>query len=291
MRTTDQDPVLVGVDGSEQSTAAVRWGAREAARLHAPLHLVHTWLWPLYRVPLGPAPGAPSGAGLRAEAERLLADAWRTARSVAPGVPVETDLVVGEPTSILVGMSKGASRVVVGNRGLGGFAGLLLGSTGVNVSARAHCPVVVVRGADRERGPVVVGLDGSSESDDALAVAVEEATRRAAPLLIVHAWTVRLEQQHLDAGTFREAAERGERAGRELLDAARQQVLGRTPTLEVQTSLTEHAAAARLVELSQQAQLVVLGSHGAGALSGLLLGSTAHALIHHASCPVLVHRA
>ena len=75
------DPIVVGVDGSEQSTAAVRWAAREAYRRQAPLHVVHAWVWPLYHVPLGPAPGAPLGAGLRAAAESILAAACSTSSS------------------------------------------------------------------------------------------------------------------------------------------------------------------------------------------------------------------
>jgi nucleotide-binding universal stress UspA family protein len=297
--THADDPVVVGVDGSEQATTAVRWATREAARRASTLRIVHAWVWPLYRVSLDPPPGAPPGAGLRAVAEQVLADAVRTARETDPRVEADTELVVGEPATALLRAAETAGLLVVGNRGVGGFGGLLLGSTGVSASARAACPVVVVRG-DVDRGvsdggtaPVVVGVDGTASCNDedaVLSAAVEQAVRRRAPLLLVHAWTAPLHRRRLETGGYSAAAEEGIAAGREVLRRAEEAVLRKHPALSVRCRIGARSASAELVDASQEARLLVVGSSGAGPLTGLVLGSTTHAVIHHAACPVLVHR-
>ena len=293
------DQVVVGVDGSEQATTAVRWATREAARRGAALRVVHAWVWPLYRISLDAPPGAPPGAGLRAVAEQVLADAVRAARETDSRVEVDTDLVVGEPAAALLRAAETAGLLVVGNRGVGGFGGLLLGSTGVSASARAACPVVVVRG-DVDRGvsdggtaPVVVGVDGTAsliEEDAVLSAAVEQAVSRRAPLLLVHAWTAPLHRRRLEAGGYSAAAEEGIAAGREILRRAEERVQREHPALTVRCRIGARSAGAELVDASHEARLLVVGSSGAGPFTGLLLGSTTHAVIHHAACPVLVHR-
>lgn len=293
------DHVVVGVDGSEQATTAVRWATREAARRGVALHVVHAWVWPLYRVSLNAPPGAPFAGGLRAAAEQVLADAVATARETDPRVEVDTELVVGEPATALLRAAEAASLLVVGNRGIGGFAGLLLGSTGVSASARAACPVVVVRG-DVDHGvsaggtaPVVVGVDGTAsmmDEDAVLSAAVTEAARQRAPLLLVHAWSVPLHRRHLDARGYSAAAEEGIAAGREVLRRAEERVQREHPALTVRCRIGARSPSAELVDASQGARLLVVGSSGAGPFTGLLLGSTTHAVIHHAACPVLVHR-
>jgi nucleotide-binding universal stress UspA family protein len=290
MTVDTADPIVVGVDGSEQSTAAVRWAAREAHRRHASLRVVHAWVWPLYRVPLGPAPGAPPGAGLRAAAESVLAAAGSTAHAVAGDLPVETSLEVGTAVPVLLRAAEGAALLVVGNRGLGGFTGLLLGSTGIAVSARAACPVVVVRGNEHEGEPVVVGIDGSANTDAVLACAVEEAELRRTGLLLVHSFTISLERHHLEGDGYADAVAAGRGKGQGLLDAAVRRLANDAPDLAVTVRLTDRSAAHELVDASSSAQLVVVGSHGAGQVAGMLVGSTAHALIHHSSCPVLLSR-
>jgi nucleotide-binding universal stress UspA family protein len=285
------DPIVVGVDGSEQSTAAVRWAAREAHRRHAPLRVVHAWVWPLYRVPLGPAPGAPPGAGLRAAAESVLAAACSTAHTVARDLSVETSLEVGTAVPVLLRAADGAALLVVGNRGLGGFTGLLLGSTGIAVSARARCPVVVMRGNEHRGGPVVVGIEGSAHTEAVLACAVEEASLRSAPLLLGHAFTIALLRRHLEASGYADAVTEGRDKGHALLDAAVRRLAVDRPDLTVTVRLTDRSAAQELVDASTSAELVVVGSQGAGQVSGMLVGSTAHALIHNSSSPVLLSRA
>lgn len=286
----DAPPVLVGVDGSAPSTDAVRWAAREARLLGVDLHVVHAWVWPLYRVPLEAAPMAPPGSGLRAQAEQVLTEAAGAAHQAAPDLQVRTGLEVGGATPVLLRRCAGARLVVVGHRGLGGFTGLLLGSVGVALSARATCPVVVVRGEPTRHGPVVVGVDDSPHALDVVRVAFEEAARRGSDVLAVHAWTVALTTPERAFEDYHRAAARGERAGGELLERVVGRVAPSFPQVRSTLCLGDRSAAAELVEASRGAQLLVVGSRGAGALQGLLLGSTAHAAIHHADCPVLVAR-
>ena len=283
--------VLVGVDGSAESTRAVQWASGEAALLGTGLHIVHAWVWPLYRVPLGAGPLAPPGSGLEAQAQQVLADAESVAHATAPDVAVHTSLVVGGAAPQLLHHCGDARLVVVGHRGLGGFTGLLLGSVGITLSAQAPVPVVIVRGVPADQGPVVVGVDDSPADEDVLRVAYGEAARRGAELIAVHAWTVALGT--VDAGfeDYHQAAADGERAGRRRLDEVVSRVSPLFPEVPTTTlRLGDRSAAAELVDASAGAQLVVVGSRGVGGMRGLLLGSTAHAVIHHAACPVLVER-
>jgi nucleotide-binding universal stress UspA family protein len=289
MGRSAEDPVLVGVDGSEESRRAVRWAAREAVLLGTGLRVVHAWTWPLYRAPLGPDPGSPGDDSLEAQAHEVLAGSTRLAHEVAPHLPVETELTVGAADAQLLDYARGAALVVVGNRGLGGFTGLLVGSVGIALSAHAPCPVVVVRGRPAANGPVVVGVDAKQPDPAVLRTAFEEADRRGVPLLAVHAWTLALAQGPA-TGLHEHALEHGERMGRELLEREVTSVADRYPAVVAQARVGARSAAAELVDASQDAQLVVVGSSGAGALRGALLGSTAHALIPHAACPVLISR-
>jgi nucleotide-binding universal stress UspA family protein len=298
MEATDRRPVVVGVDGSEQARQALLWAAREARLRDVPLHVVHAWLWPLYHVPLGPPPSGPADAGLQAQAEKVLEDAARQARESEPGLVVETALVTGDVASCLLHAAERAALVVVGDRGLGGFSGLLLGSTGVQVSAHAPCPVVVVRDhvADAPGSaadgvpvrPVVVGVDGSERADVALHAAFAEAQVRGARLVALHAWTFPVAVGVDVAWSY--DTEDAEKQAAALLDASLERWTATFPDVRVDRRLVASTAAHALVEASEDAQLVVAGCRGRGALRGLLLGSTSHALIHHAHCPVLVVR-
>ncbi len=288
-RRWEPDPVMVGTDGSEEGTQAVRWAAREAELRGTGLHVVHSWLWPLFHVPLGGSPMAPPGSGLEAAAHGVLEGARSTARSVGGDhLLVETTLAVGEPRTELLRRAAGASLVVVGNRGLGGFTGLLLGSTGIALSAHSPRPVVVVRGRAGPQGPVVVGLDGALAADAVLRRALSEARLRGASLRVVHAWALGLGGA---AHTFAEAEERGRQAGQELVDKALARLSSEaTADVAISVQLGDRSPAAELVATSQDAQLLVVGSRDLGSLRGMLLGSTTHAVLHHADCPVLVDR-
>lgn len=271
-------PVLVGTDGSVIADAAVRWAASEAARRGAPLHVVHAWVWPLMKVPLGPEPGAPAGGGLQAQADRTLSEAAATAEAAVPGLTVETSLVVGAANARLVAASQEAQLLVVGNRGLGGFGSLLLGSVSSSVVAHAACPTVVVRGETQSHGPVVAGVDEAGASRAAIGAAFAAAQRVGVGVLAVHAYRNPgplsiLEEMASDvmAGELCEAREK-------------------YPEVQVTTHLGRRSPVHELVKASQGAQLVVIGASGSGSFASLGIGSTSVAVIRHAHCPVLVQR-
>ena len=137
------DPIVVGTDGSPPASRAVRWAADEAALRGRPLHIVHAIDRGLYELPLF-APGQIAESVAEA-GEETLAEAARTAREHRPGVAVTTELVAEAITVALAERSRRAFELVVGHRGRGGFASLLLGSTGLRLAGHAAAPVVIVR--------------------------------------------------------------------------------------------------------------------------------------------------
>lgn len=280
--------VVVGVDGSPDACRAVRWAAAEAVRRGAPLHVVHAWVWPLYKVPLGPAPGAPPGAGLQAQADRVLADAAAEAGATAPGLQVETSLVTGDAASRLIAASREASLLVLGNRGLGGFAGLLLGSVGLSAVSHASCPVVIVRGRPDPTGPVLVGVDGPQGSQHTIETGFAAARRLSTGVLALHCFVV--PPRHEATTSYRDHLVAAEEDARAIVDQELAGARARYPDVPVQVRLGDGPAARELVVASEVASLVVVGSRGSGGFAALALGTTSHALVHHADCPVMVSR-
>ncbi|MFF5056942.1 universal stress protein [Micromonospora sp. NPDC000663] len=281
-------PVVVAVDGSTSALEAVRVAAREAVTRGRPLRVVHAFIWALYGVSVEPAPGAPADSGFRRQADQLVADAVTEAGKVAPDLAVTGAVVEGAPTPVLLAEARNAALLVLGSRGLGGFGGLLIGSVAVQVSARADCPVLVVKGEARADGPVLVGVDGSALSAEALGFAFEEASLRGTGLVALHAWIVPVGPSDLlPVGYDVEALVAEEE--RELAQA----VAGwsqRYPDVPVRRVVAYGAPARMLVQESATAQLTVVGARGRGALAGMLLGSVSHAVLHHAHSPVVVVR-
>ncbi len=259
--------VVVGVDGSAAAQTAVRWAATEAAARGATLRVVHAFVWPSFRVPLGPSEVAP---GLRAAADQIVGEAAELAAKVEPGVPVEAAVASGFPFPVLSAESRQADLTVLGSRGLGATLSVLVGSTAVDLVAHARGPVVVVRpeqlGESGHR--VVVGYDGSPAARHAVAFALEYADRHDLEVLVV---TV-----HDD-----DAVPSG------LLPVALDPVPGYGHVPLATTLLTGHPAE-QLVRLSEDARLIVVGSRGRGGFRGLLLGSVSQAVLQHATCPVAV---
>lgn len=289
--------VVVGVDGSDGAMAAVRWAAARAASTGAPLRLVYAYPppTPLPAVPVGTPLPEPLPADYARAAEEVLASAADTARS-AGEVQVSTEVVVGGPAQVLIDASREAELVVIGSRGLGGFAGLLLGSVGTQVAAHAHCPAVVVReSATRPDGPVVVGVDGSEPAAAALRLAFAEAARRKVPVVAVNAWSRPMPMSVAEAAAlgiaegFDPAA--FEQSARSVLTEALEPLRRAFPDVSVRAETPESGPAAALIEASRDASIVMVGSRGRGGFVGLLLGSTSQAVLQHAHCPVLVTRA
>ncbi|MFC4003257.1 universal stress protein [Prauserella oleivorans] len=279
-------PVVVGVDGSPSATEAVCWAAALAARRNLPLRIVHGFSY-THGFYGGDLPVSTEVyAALEEDGRRLLSAAGERARGLEPGLTVETDMPTQPAIPLLVHESQYASVVVLGTSGRGGFAGMLVGSTAVSVVAHARCPVVVVRGradggAVPVEGPVVVGVDGSGVSRDAVGVAFREASLREVPLVAVHAG---LDVEYDPAPAAAEPDE--QRILSEGLAGRQEQY----PDVHVERVVVADRPRHQLLEWSARAQLVVVGSRGRGGFRGMLLGSTSQALIHHAQCPVMVVR-
>lgn len=282
-------PIVVGVDGSEVALDAVRWAALESRRRDTGLRLVDAvGLMPPSR-PGDPRVGVLYREALRGEAADAVAVAAALARRTVPGTDVVTEVLTGEPVASLVAESGRASLVVLGDRGVGGVAALLVGSVAVALAAHAHCPVVVVRGsADGgpvpTAGPVVVGVDGSPGGAAALAFAYEAASTRRVPLVAVHAW------QDTVAGRMASTPEDRVACQEENLAEWLAAWGARFPDVTVDRVAVRDRAAPALLERAVGAQLVVVGSRGRGTFAGLVLGSVSQALLHHATCPVAVVR-
>ncbi|SNY59113.1 universal stress protein [Paractinoplanes atraurantiacus] len=280
--------IVVGTDGTDCGTSAVEWAAAEALRRRAPLHIVHAfdWDWTESRLDIG---------NEYIDVARLLAEgvvsaAHDRARALAPELEIETDTLIGHAAARLVEVSRGAQLLVVGSRGRGGFAGLLLGSVSQRMATHAPCPVVVVRGHAMPDGPVVVGADDSAGTDHVLEHAFEAAATREASLTVVRSylpviplWLADVRPADVDTPS-QDADERAR------LDELLTPWITKYPQVKVDVVLTHDSAAAALVAASATAQLVVIGSHGHGVIGGALLGSAGFPLLHHAKCPVLVVR-
>lgn len=283
--------VVVGVDGSESALMAVLWAAREAVRRRLPLRLVHAFSWPNTRHFGDPGLGFDYQEVLLRAAHEQVSAAADAAAAAAPGVELERQVAAGYPIPILEAESRRARLLVLGHRGLGGVAGLLLGSVTVALAACAACPVVVVRGAQpldaSPRLPVVVGVDGTPNSEAAVAFAFGAADARRVPLVAVHTWWDSVVDPALDPLLDWDAIEAEEGA----VLAERLAGWGeKYPDVTVRRIVTRDRPAHGLLEQARGAQLLIVGSRGRGTFSGLLLGSVSHALLHHAPCPVVIVR-
>jgi nucleotide-binding universal stress UspA family protein len=204
--------------------------------------------------------------------------------------------VHGETTSTaaaaaLIRASGTGAMVVVGSRGRGGFTGLLLGSVSQHVATHAAGPVVVVRARPWQAdGPVVVGVDESDGTGHALDVAFEEAALRDAGIVVLHAYLPDVRTWGLDL--LPEVEDEHVRRTIELdrLNDIVEPWRKRFPAVDVEVAAVDGQAAARLIDASATARLMVVGSRGRGGFTGLLLGSVGLQLLHHAGCPVLIAR-
>jgi nucleotide-binding universal stress UspA family protein len=279
--------IVVGVDGSPSSVAALRFAASEAALRGAGVLAIYA-----LEVPTVPWPGLTGVVGTALEeANRVFGHAVEEAFAGAPpSVPFERRVEERAPAEALIEAASDADLLVVGSRGRGGFAGLLLGSVGQQVAHHAPCPVAIVRErASWEPGSVLAGVDGSEGSKVALRWADEEARLRGTQLVALHAWapgwevTPGLVPMPLPAETLRSDIER-------FLDEVVADVLGAERAPEVERRLVETPAAFGLVRAATAGDLLVVGSRGHGGFAGLLLGSVGQQVAHHAPCPVVIVR-
>jgi nucleotide-binding universal stress UspA family protein len=282
-------PVVVGVDGSESALHAVRWAAEEAVRRGLPLRLVHVYSTPV-GLPGGLIEPAVVGDALREQGRRWLEEARQEVAAVSDDLHPSQVLAAASIVPILVKESRTASLLVLGTRGLGGFAGLLIGSTAVLLAGRAECPMVVVRGEESVHGPVVVGVDGLPTSEAAVAFAFAHASRHDADLIAVHALADPVAETlllgHSEPPDFEPAQQRAHETLAERLAGWQEKY----PDVHVTRDVVRDHPSAALLRHAEGARLVVVGTRGRGGFSGLVLGSTGQHLLHHAPCPVAVVR-
>ncbi|KOX14551.1 universal stress protein [Saccharothrix sp. NRRL B-16348] len=283
-------PIVVGVDGSASALAAVKWAAEEAARHRVPLKLVHAFLLPTRGYPEIVLTGHEVREAFEQQGSRWVDEAAAAARAAVPEVEVETAVVIDRPAAALIAASDGARLVVLGSQGLGGFSGLLAGSVAVAVTAHGKCPVVVVRDEIRRDGPVVVGVDGSPTSEEAIAYAFAEASLLGAPLTAVIAWTDFL----VDSAYHSRFTVDWSQVEDEQLRLLAERLAGwqeKYPDVHVDRVVVHDRPVRALLDAAKDARLLVVGSHGQGGFTGMLLGSTSQALVYHAPCPLAVVRA
>ena len=282
--------VVVGVDGSPSSTMAVRWAAREATMRNVGLTLVHVSnppaVWPAAPIP------AEIYQRHREEARKVLADAIKVAEDSVEGnrPKIDSELLSAAPVPTLIDLSKEAHMMVVGCRGHDALQRTLLGSVSTGLLHHAHCPVAVIHDEapillGPSQLPVLVGIDGSPASELATAIAFDEASFRGVDLLAVHAWT----DSDISRVPSMEWATQQSRAA-EILAERLAGWQERYPDVTVHRRLVFDRPARHLLDESESAQLVVVGSHGRGGFAGTLLGSVSTAVVHAARIPVIVAR-
>jgi nucleotide-binding universal stress UspA family protein len=283
--------IVAGTDGSEQSLRAVEWAAREAARHGAALRIVSVPVLPPRMSWSREVRGTPDTVAdtIHKSYGQALAAAAARAAEAEPGLAVDTALLSGPPARVLAEIAADAAMLVVGSRGVGGFAALVLGSVSRYVATQAEGPVVVVReGTAAVHHEIVVGVR-DLDQPTAIVFAFEEAKLRRARLRAVHAWEWFLPEMRL-TGTERPGADArditAEAAGwlADLLTFWRQKY----PDVEVAEDVVHAAPGRVLAGASARADLVVLGRNSTDDSARSSTGAVTHAVLHHAHGPVTV---
>ncbi|MFD0341622.1 universal stress protein [Streptomyces sp. NPDC127117] len=308
-------PVVVGVDGSEGSLRALDWAAAEASRSRLTLRVVHASLWEHYE---GLRPTMDAGVpGEQLLAEHLVASARDRVRDLRPEVSVVADVQPEDPVAALVRESHEASLVVLGSRGRGRIAGMLLGSVGLALAGRSHCPVVVIParhpGTPPKPGHIVVGISDAAGPSAAAVFALARAASRHGELTAVRAWRrpahALLTHPPLpgtSASTHRRQAEEHLEEvlkALETLEARKEQQTHQpqetqgpqgTPgqagsgTVVIHRSVAQGPAHQVLIEAAENAELLVVGARRSSGWHGLQLGPVDHAVLHYSPCPVAI---
>jgi nucleotide-binding universal stress UspA family protein len=282
-------PVVVGVDGSEESLRAVEWAALEAKRHSSPLRIVSAPSLVPRMHAYNASPAAIANA-LRGIAARALDAAIIRSEEVTQGLSITTGLLSGPPALAVAESGAKASILVVGARGAGGFAAMVLGSVSRYAATRAPCPVVVVReesmAVHRE---IAVGIRDPQDTNQTLAFAFEEAALRHADLVAVHTWFP--SALHLSAEATELRPTDPDRIAAEAASSLAAALKGwreKYPGVPVRHDVIRGHPARVLASYSARADLVVLGRHGHPADASPGIGSIQHAVLDHAHGPVAV---
>lgn len=287
---TQQERIVVGIDGSEEALGAARWAAAHAKQSGGTLTVVCVYSLASYSA------AALDGGFAVIDDEYLKSGAVEAVNQAADalkelGVQPETVVTLGDPSAVLIELSAESDLIVIGSRGEGGFADRLLGAVSATLPAHSKCPVVVV--PVHESGKpfvpierIVVGVDGSDVASSALMRAVDLAIAWDAQLTAVVAVPIAsggAAMSWLPVAVDRQVLIDDVRDG---LDMAIEQALdGRE--LRVARHALDGSPAALLTEFSTAVDLVIVGTRGRGGFSGMLLGSTSQTVLHHSTCPVM----
>jgi nucleotide-binding universal stress UspA family protein len=281
--------IVVGVDGSTSSTRALTWAIEQASVEHHAITLVHT-------VDIETASYSDVAFvypqevrdELRAEGHRTLATAHARIVEAAPGLDVNEVFGFDDPRHVLLDMSEDAAMVVVGSRGRGSVASLLLGSVGVALTRHAFCPVVVHRPSNpgAARNGILVGADATEGSRAVLEFAYRQASVRDLPLTVLHCYW---DMQSPTAAAYIVPSSQAD------LDTERL-YLGETltglaekyPEVQVKIETSYGLPQQALVHRGEGMNLIVVGGHHGSAVSQMLLGSVSTTVVEHAACPVAV---
>jgi nucleotide-binding universal stress UspA family protein len=281
--------VVVGLDASESSRQAARWAAREADSLRRPLLLVHVFARPLLeltrvRLPDNPESSEPLQQAIRRELQAVVEQCLR----IAPELEIRTEILSGDPVEVLTGSPEHTELLVVGSSGVGSGDVVAVGSTSAELlSHPTGAPVVITRGREQDRrGEVVVGADGSANSERAIEFAFDFASRHQCRLVVVHASSdqpSRVPERSIDRNQERQKSER-------VLSVASAGYAERYPDVAIRRVATLQRPADALIDESRRAGLLVVGSHGRGPVRRAFLGSVSHAVVRSAPCPVAILR-
>jgi nucleotide-binding universal stress UspA family protein len=282
-------PIVVGTDGSKESSRAVEWAAREAVLRGAPLRIVSAAaLLPRMIGSQGTSEYDTVADLLRQDRDRALTAAAERATETSPGLLIDTDQLTGQPAEAVTESGNGALMLVVGSRGVGAFTALVLGSVSRYAAIHASCPVVVVRDeTTATHKQVGVGVSDPETSAAALEFAFEEATLRKASVMAVHAWhTPQFDISRAGHAPAVPAADVLEAAAARQLEALLNSWREKYPDVQVSQDVVHGHPGRALVGLSARADLVVIGrrsthagQHGPGTVT--------HAVLNHAHGPVV----
>lgn len=284
--------IVVGVDGSPESEAAIRWATAEAMLRDQPVTLAHAIApvqvtWPVAYLEASYLDSQEAAAHEIVESAQKIV---HEVAGVAKPPEIRTCVWHANAGTALVAASRNAQMTVVGSRGLGAVGRAVLGSVSGGLVHHGHGPIAVIRrtgtlSADHA-SPVLLGVDGSAASEEAIAMAFDEASRRGVDLVALHAWSdVVLYFPLLGVDWSRHESE-----GQELLAQRLAGWQERYPDVRVHRRVVCDQPARWLVEESEKAQVVIVGSHGRGGFSGMLLGSVSAKLVQGTTTPVIVVR-
>lgn len=277
-------PVVVAVDGSDRNRSAVHWAAHEAAAEGAEVVLVTALHDRVVHRP-------DADEHTRAAAALAMLDRVRSeVRHLVDEQSVDTLALPGGPVEVLLDRAVDARLVVVGKRGLGGFARLLVGSTSIALAGRSPVPVAIVPDdwdpAAHEGQPVVLGVDAFKHEHRPVHLAFRRAKRLGVPVVAVHGWEAP-PVLSWDADVITGALAEHEREAAARFDELVASWREHFPDVEVRPTNVHRHPATAVLEAAEKAQLVVLGRHDPGLLGGFAVGSVARAVLHYSETPVI----